>query len=88
MSGQRPYEKPHGLTFRSFAVHSQGERMGGKTLSEKRLLQKASSAGLMGHAGREGGGVREGACFRGKDRENNAKRPSRNRRKTCDFSNS
>nr|DAS08229.1 MAG TPA: hypothetical protein [Caudoviricetes sp.] len=41
MSGQRPHEKPHGLTFRSFAVHSQGERMGGKTLSEKRLLQKS-----------------------------------------------
>ena len=40
-SGQRPYEKPHGLTFRSFGVHSQGERMGGKTLSEKRILPKS-----------------------------------------------
>ena len=36
MSGQRPHEKPHGLTFRSFAVQIQGERMGGKTLSEKK----------------------------------------------------
>ena len=26
MSGQSPYEKPHGQTLRSFAVHSQGEK--------------------------------------------------------------